>query len=169
MPYWAAARCAAWREAAIAERIVHEVGAVVYVPKVRLRLTKSRRPATGALFATYILVDLDTVFAWQAIKRTPGVTGVVMSGEKPARCPEFEILKLKAAEVDGVVRLASTIVPSRYRPSMGEKVRIRFGPLDGREGRYAGPRRNLAQVLVTLLGRQVLVLVAADAIEAKAG
>jgi hypothetical protein len=29
--------------------------------------------------------------------------------------------------------------------------------------------QNLAQVLVTLLGRQVVVLVAADAIEAKAG
>jgi transcription antitermination factor NusG len=91
------------------------------------------------------------------------------TGDAPSRCPESEILKLKAAEVDGVVRLASAPAPSRYRPSMGEQVRIRFGPLEGREGRYAGPRRNLAQVLVSLLGRQVVVLVAADAIEAKAG
>jgi transcription antitermination factor NusG len=94
------------------------------------------------------------------------VIGLVVTGDAPSRCPESEILKLKAAEVDGVVRVASAPMPSRYRPSVGQPVRIRFGPLDGRAGRYAGSRRNLAQVLVTLLGRQVVVPVAADAIEA---
>jgi transcription antitermination factor NusG len=169
MCHWIAVRCPAWRDTVIAERVRHEAGALVYSPKVRHVLRKTGKPTLGPLYMTYFFVDVDEGPPWQAIARTPGVTRIVMTGDAPSRCPESEILKLKAAEVDGVVRLASAPAPSRYRPSMGEQVRIRFGPLDGREGRYAGPRRNQAQVLVTLLGRQVVVLVAADALETKAG
>lgn len=166
--YWAAVRCPPQREIVIAGRL-EELGCSIYLPRARMILRRSLQPATVPLYATYLFADVDQGPPWQAIRRQPGVISIVMTGDTPSRCPESEILKLKAAEVDGVVRLASATSPSRYRPSVGEQVRIRFGPLDGREGRYAGPRRNLAQVLVTLLGRQVVVLVAADAIEAKAG
>jgi hypothetical protein len=79
-----------------------------------MRLGGSLRPVTAPLYRTYFFADLDLSPPWQAIRR-----------------------KLKAAEVDGVVRLASAPAPSRYRPSAGEHVRVRFGPLEGREGRYA--------------------------------
>jgi transcription antitermination factor NusG len=137
LSYWAAVRCPPQRELVIAERLERAIGAHVYLPRARMRLGGSLRPVTAPLYRTYFFADLDLSPPWQAIRRQPGVIGLVMTGDAPSRCPESEILKLKAAEVDGVVRLASAPAPSRYRPSAGEHVRVRFGPLEGREGRYA--------------------------------
>jgi transcription antitermination factor NusG len=50
--------------------------------------------------------------------------------------------------------------------AVGERVKIRFGAFDGHQALYAGEtdKRRAAHVLVQLLGRQVMVKTAADAL-----
>ena len=167
MCFWAAVRCPPQREIAIAERL-EGLGCVIYLPRARVALRRSHRPATVPLFATYLFADLDCSPPWQAIRREPGVVGVVMTGEQPSRCPEREIEKLKAAEVNGVVQLAGPPPPSMQKFAVGEPVRIRYGALDGHEALYAGAanKQRTARVLVQLLGRQVMVEIASHAIAA---
>jgi transcription antitermination factor NusG len=151
----------------IAGRLASELGCAIYLPRARIVLRRSRRPVTVPLYATYLFADLDRSPPWQAIHRQPGVVSIVMTGDAPSRCPEAEILKLKASEVHGLVQLAGPPPPSAQRFAVGEKVRIRYGALNGREALYAGEdKRRSACVLVCLLGRQVMVKIAADAIAA---
>jgi hypothetical protein len=66
--------------------------------------------------------------------------------------------------------MASSVSPARLRRRATDRRRASTcGSVSGRSRAGKGDMQNLAQVLVTLLGRQVVVLVAADGIEAKAG
>jgi transcription antitermination factor NusG len=127
-----------------------------------------RPAATVPLYATYLFADVDQGPPWQAIRRQPGVISIVMTGDAPSRCPQSEIDKLKASEVHGLVQLADQPSPSDQKFALGERVKIKYGALDGHEAVYAGEadKRRKAQVLVCLLGRQVVVKIAADAIAA---
>jgi transcription antitermination factor NusG len=168
--YWAACKTAPQYEAVVARRLVDMLGCVIYLPRAKVVLPRSLRPVTAPLFRTYIFADIDQGPPWQAIRRQPGVISIVMTGDAPSRCPESEILKLKAAEVNGLVQLAGQPPPSAQRFTVGEKVKIRYGALDGHEARYAGEadKQRKACVLVCLLGRQVMVKIAADALAAYA-
>jgi transcription antitermination factor NusG len=74
-------------------------------------------------------------------------------------------LKLKAAEIDGVVQLAGPPPPPDKRPAVGSKVKVKFGGLAGHEGRYLAHKgANKARVVVHLLGREVEVEIAAGAL-----
>ena len=133
-----------------------------------MRLGRSLRLVTAPLYRTYFFADIDQGPPWQAIRRQPGVIGLVMTGDAPSRCPESEIEKLKAAEVNGVVQLAGPPPLSVQKFAVGERVKIRYGALDGHEGVYAGEadKRRRAHVMVCLLGLQVMVKIAADALAA---
>jgi hypothetical protein len=56
-----------------------------------------------------------------------------MTCDAPSRCPESEILKLKASEVGGLVQLAGPPPSNAQRFAIGERVKIRFGAFDGPE------------------------------------
>jgi transcription antitermination factor NusG len=170
MAHWIAARCPSQRESAITERLSTEAGYAVYLPRARVLSPKTRTPMLLALYPTYFFVNLDLSPPWQAIRRQPGVTTVLMTGDQPSTCPEREILKLKLSERDGFVRLAEGAAPVR-RFAIGEKVKIEGGALAGREATYTGAadKRRSAIVLVSLLGRQVAVRLSAHAIAALAG
>jgi Transcription termination factor nusG len=136
MSYWAAVRCRSQREITIAERL-EGLGCAIYLPRARMRLGRSLQPATIPTDRTYFFADVDQGPPWQAICRQPGVVGLVMTGDAPSHCPESEILKLKAAEVNGLDQLADP--PSSAR-RFGEKVKIRFGAAQGlRAGLPARP------------------------------
>jgi transcription antitermination factor NusG len=167
--YWAAVRCPPQRETVIAGRLEEELGCAIYLPKARMILRLSRRPVSVPLYATYLFADLSQSPPWQAIKRQPGVVGIVMTGDAPSRCPESEIAKLKAVEVRGLVQLAGPPPPSAETFAVGERVRIRYGAFDGHEAVSAGEadKRRKAHVLVQLLGRQVMVKIAADTLVAR--
>lgn len=160
MCYWAAGKTAPQYEAIVAKRLIDMLGCTVYLPRAKTVLPRSHRPVTAPLFRTYLFVDLDQSPPWQAIRRQPGVISLVMTGDRPSRCPDSEILKLRAAEVDGLVQLAGPPPPSEQKFTEGQQVRIRLGAFDGREARYVKPaKRNMSSVLVTLLNRAVMVQV----------
>jgi transcription antitermination factor NusG len=155
--FWIAGRCAFQREPVVTERLRLD-GFHIYLPRARVRLPRSGRPAVTVLYSGYFFLDLDQSSSpWQAAKRTPGVTSVLQCGDQPSRCPEREIEKLRASEIDGLVQLAAPPASARtFRE--GERVRIRLGAFEGREARYARPaRKNMSVVMVVLLNRVVAV------------
>jgi transcription antitermination factor NusG len=164
---WIAARSACQRESVVTERLRLD-GFHVYLPRARVRLPRSGRPAVIVLYAGYFFIDVDQSSSpWQAAKRTPGVTSVLMTGEQPSRCSEAEILKLQASEIGGLVQLADQPLSSDQKFTEGQQVRIRYGALDGREARYAKPgKRNMSVVMVVLLNRIVAVQVPTHALAA---
>jgi transcription antitermination factor NusG len=167
--YWAACKTAPQFEAVVAKRLVDMLGCVIYLPKARVILPRSRRPATQPLFPTYLFVNLDLSPPWQCIRRTPGVVSLLLTVNTPSRCSEAEILKLKAAEIGGLVQLAGPPSPSDQKFMEGQAVRIRYGAFDNREARYARPgKRNMSVVTVTLLNRIVAVQVPTHALAASA-
>jgi transcription antitermination factor NusG len=167
MCFWIAARCACQRESVVTERLRLD-GFHVYLPRARVRLPRSGRPAIIVLYAGYFFIDIDQSSSpWQAAKRTPGVTTVLMTGDAPSRCQESEILKLQASEIGSLVQLAGPPPSSDRTFTEGQAVRIRLGAFDGREARYAKPiRRNMSVVLVSLLNRVIAVQVPTVALAA---
>jgi transcription antitermination factor NusG len=158
--FWLATRCPSRREDVVAERLRVD-GYYVYLPKARVARPRRGRPNTMALFLGYLFVDVDqSAGPWQALRRTPGVVAVVMAGEQPSRCPDVEIAKLRAAEVDGLVTLAGPPPPSAKKFSAGERVRIRIDAFAGKEAAYVRPaRQNMSVVTVVLLSRVIEVKV----------
>lgn len=170
MPHWVACKTAPQFEAVVAGRLVDMLGCAIYLPRARTVLPRSRRPVTAPLFRTYLFADLEQGPPWQAIRRTPGVISLVMTGDKPSRCPASEIAKLKASEINGLVQLAGQPPPpSDQTFTQGQPVRIRHGAFAGMEARYAKPdRRNMSVVMVVLLNRVVAVQVPTIALAASA-
>ena len=168
MTAWAAVRCQARHEVIVGARLEQSIGAAVYVPKASVLSPRTLEPITISVYAGYFFSDLDQGPPWQAIRRQPGVIDLVMTGDAPSRCPEAEILKLKASEIDGLVQLAGQPSVNGHRFAIGERVKIQFGAFDGRTGVYQGEayRQRKAYVLVCLLGRQVRVKIRADALAA---
>ena len=167
MCYWAAVRCRAQYETIVARRLTEMLGCVIYLPRAKIVLPRSRRPVTAPLYRTYLFADIDQGPPWQAIARTPGVVKLVMTGDQPSRCPEHEIEKLRASEVDGLVQLAGPPPRSDQKFTEGQAVKIRYGAFDNREARYAKPgKRNMSVVMVVLLNRVVAVQVPTVALAA---
>jgi transcription antitermination factor NusG len=166
VPHRIAVRTPGQREQTIAAPLEKEIGAVVFLPMVRERSRYTGKPIIVPLYKTYLFADIDQGPHWAVIRRHAGVINIVMSGDVPGRCPETEILKLKAAEVCGVVQLAgSPPPPPDQRPAIGAKVKVKFGGLAGHEGRYLAHKgASKARVVVFLLGREVVVEIAAGAL-----
>jgi transcription antitermination factor NusG len=130
-------------------------GLTVYQPMI-----KSRRRESEPLFCNYVFVAVE--LQWHLIRWSPGVVGVLMSSDGPARVSDRVIEELRGREVNGLVRLP----PPPKSPSQfesGETLRIRSGPLSGFTGLVAGmkPRARI-EILLAALGR---VEMAASAVE----
>src|SRR5262245_375906 len=87
---------------------------------------------------------------------------LVMDGAAPARVPDAVIDEIRSRERGGLIELPE---PPSVRP--GDAVRILRGPFEGRLAIYEGmkPRARI-EVLLSLLGSQQRVMLAADAVEA---
>jgi transcription antitermination factor NusG len=132
-------------------------GFEVFRPLLRTKI--GCRWTTVGLFPGYMFVRI--LEAWRPIDRTPGVFGLIKNGETPARCPDSEIGALLArADRDGVVRLMRPSAP-RFAP--GDRVSVR-----GFDGIYLGMgAHDRERVLLTILGAQRPVEIAADLIAAR--
>jgi transcription antitermination factor NusG len=167
--HWIAVRTESQREKVVAARLERELRATVYLPLARVR-SPAGNLIVVSLFRPYVFCDIDaSPTPWQAIRRHCGVVAIVMtSPDLPGRCPDSEILKLRMAEVDGVVRLAGKEpTPHAQRPAIGSKIKMSYGPLAGHEGVYAAHKGAAkARVIVFLLGREVTVEISAGSLAA---
>ena len=146
------------REAFAAERL-QDSGFETFLPMIQTKR------ASQPLFAGYLFCRI--LEQWRSINTTFGVLCLVRVGDCPARCPDREIEALKAMiNGHGYVALPDGRgAPIRRQIAIGAKVRIASGPFGGWEGLYAGQApRERERVLLSLLGRQTPVLLAAASV-----
>ena len=126
------------------------------------------RPARlKPLFPCYLFVraDLEAI-GLSTLKWTPGLRGVVSFGGVPARVPEQAIVLVQK-------RLAQLEAQGgflRGRFQVGERVRLRDGPLAGLEAIFQGPREpaERVRILIRFLGQSNRAVVPVDMLEAVA-
>jgi transcriptional antiterminator RfaH len=151
MPYWAAARLQLHRES-LALNFLKLRGFDTYLPRIReCRMVGGRRlMVTPPLFPGYAFVGIE--LQWHAARWTPGVSSLVMDGERPARVPDADIASLRARERSGFVVLPKQPCPSLSLRS-GDRLRVRSGPFTGCLGLCAGmAARDRVLVLLKMLG-----------------
>jgi transcriptional antiterminator NusG len=109
-----------------------------------------RKVIQRRVFPGYILVEMImTEESWYVVRNTPGVTGFVSSGDKPAPLREEEVSKiLKRMETD------QPKVRVTYRP--GQAVRIVDGPFTDFRGTVeeVNMEKGKVRVLVSMFGRE---------------
>jgi transcription antitermination factor NusG len=111
------------------------------------------------LFPNYIFVRVSREERIRVL-RIPGVLSFVGTGSTPAVLPDFEIESLR-----------SGLQQRKFEPHpylvVGERARIKVGPLAGMEGVLVRKKNNLRVVLtVNLIMQSVAVEVEADDLEA---
>lgn len=109
------------------------------------KVTTEKRVLPG-----YVLVQMDmTDDSWSLVKNTPGVTGFVGAGNKPA--------PLSREEIDHLLRTPTEQKP-RVRADFeeGETVKIIAGPLSDFTGEIAeiNQEQGRLKVLVSIFGRE---------------
>jgi transcriptional antiterminator RfaH len=149
MSYWACAQLEADRER-LALHCLGLRGFEVYLPRLRVkRITPARKTSVQApaLFPGYAFVLIE--LQWHAARWSPGVTRLVLDGDRPAKVPDKVISDLKSRERNGLVELPAD--PGFRR---GDRVRIVRGVFSGQLALYEGQRpRDRVAVLLQLLGR----------------
>jgi transcriptional antiterminator RfaH len=149
------------RREALALRCLGLAGFVTYCPRLRAqRLSHGRRiEVRPLLFPGYCFVVIE--LQWHAARWAPGMLGLIMAGDGPARVPDAVIAELRSRERDGLVEL-----PKPPGLQHRDAIRVVHGPLQGLRGLYDGmkPRERVA-VLLQILGDRQRVELAANAIE----
>jgi transcriptional antiterminator RfaH len=152
MSYWACARLELRREALGLDSL-RRGGFEPYYPRIREhRVRNDRRIAVmPPLFLGYVFLRI--VAQWYAARWAPGVLGILMDGDHPARVPDCVIDDIRSREVRGYVLLP----PEQPRLQPGDAVRIVRGALAGLPGLVDGLRPNeRVALLLAALGRVTL-------------
>jgi hypothetical protein len=104
-PIWSAVRLQPHRERlALAE--LTRAGYDVYCPRIlHRRIARGRKIVTHPLlFPGYAFVAI--VLQWYSAHYAPGVIGLLMDGERPARVPDAVIDELKSRGRNGIIALS---------------------------------------------------------------
>jgi transcriptional antiterminator RfaH len=168
MSFWAVARTPSNRELYAAMKLAR-AGYETLAPQAKF--VDRGRDRVCALFPGYVFVHV--IDSWHDARWCPGVLGLIMRGEQPAKCPDFEIMKIFEATntKTGLVRLPKNPqIPPRTWIAEGSTVRILTGSFRGLHAIYQGTSaRERELVLLELLGRQVRTeLAVGDLIESLA-
>lgn len=114
----------------------------------RVRVIKPNKPARiEPLFPRYFFCMVGD--AWRQLLTTIGISGVIMSGDKPALLSNAVVAELMArCDDDGVY-----IPPPPFHFRRGMKVRIKCGALAGLSGVVQGMRgKERVAVLINVIG-----------------
>jgi transcriptional antiterminator RfaH len=138
----------------------------IYLPRYRRFVRHARRRALvlRPLFPRYLFVGLDRLTQrWRPIRSTPGVVGLVISGDEPVAVATEIVETLRRRECDGAFDLLSPAQQLRA----GDQIRVTHGPFEDIVGRLLGMAdHERVYVLLDLLGRAVRAEVPAMAVEA---
>jgi transcription antitermination factor NusG len=162
MGYWSVARIENRREA-LALGCLALAGYSSYYPKLRevRRLSGGRKVEIVApLFLGYAFVTIED--QWHAARWSPGVLGLLMSGDRPARVPDGTVEALQDRERQGVVWL-----PTKAAFAKGDAIRVTDGPLMGLLGLFEGMRSgDRVAVLIAFMGGNQRVTLPATSVTA---
>ena len=160
-PFWAVAQTIATREDATADRL-DRIGYKTLAPKGRFRIDGKSK--VMAVFPGYVFVHVIDG-RWYDARWTMGVLRLIMSGERPAPLPEWEVDKIeRATGSNGLVRIPKAPrVPLKTTIVDGANVRILTGSFRGFHAIYEGMDEQQRQrVLLDLFGRRTRVELAPD-------
>jgi transcription antitermination factor NusG len=149
MPFWVAQIDG--RREALAIHCLKEIASYeIYLPRIRA----ARRGGDEPLFHGYCFV-LATARGWWRARWSPGIFGLIMSGDAPALLADAVIEELRSREGrDGLIRLPkrkSLNGGSLFAP--GDQVRVASGPMSGLSGLVQGMKPHARiEVLLTMLG-----------------
>ena len=112
-----------------------------------------RREVTKKILPGYVLVQMKmSDQTWNIVRNTPGVTGFVGSGNKPASLPE--------EEVDRILKQMATEAPRiKVGFRQGQSIRVLDGPFIDFMGVVddINEQRGKVKVLLSLFGRETPV------------
>lgn len=167
-PYWAVAKAKPSLEKFAAEHVKRQ-GHEYYLPLMQETVVDKRGWKTfqvRPLFPRYLFIRI--VDRWRHLQGTRGLTGLILSGDAPARLDDNYILELKSREnAEGVVILPSEEDARRF--TQGQEVHVTSGLFAGEIGIFDGSSAHERErVLINILGRKVSVLIASAALEAVA-
>jgi transcription antitermination factor NusG len=155
MSFWAVAQTLTDRERTTAT-LLERSGYDVLAPRARFAIGDGAF-RIGALFPGYLFVKV--IDRWYSIQWTVGVLRLIMAGDQPAKCPNWEIEKIRRATgSNGLVRLPKE---PRLSPKTkiveGSSVRILTGTFQGLSAIYQSTSARQRQlVLLDLLGQRNL-------------
>jgi transcriptional antiterminator RfaH len=147
LSYWAIAQTESQREV-IAAYFLSIAKFETYLP--RIKINRGRKSRVVPLFPSYLFVRV--LDQWRAVESTIGVTRMIVSGGAPARMRDEELNKIRAREVNGIVRLPKP--PKRFE--QGDRLAIVKGSFRGHACLFEGmSTHDRVAVLMDLLGRKV--------------
>lgn len=114
-----------------------------------------KRITSRKFFPGYIIIKMDlTKESWYLVKTTPGITGFIGMGRKPASISEEEVNSILRRTEDTETKPSPKIVFE-----IGEAVRISEGPFANFNGSVMEvyPERGKLKVSVSIFGRSTLV------------
>ena len=114
-----------------------------------------KRISERKFFPGYILIKMDMCKeSWYLVKSTPGVTGFIGPGRKPASISEDEVNAILRKTVD-----TETKPTPKITFDIGESIRISQGPFANFNGQVMEvfPDRGKLKVSVSIFGRSTLV------------
>ena len=165
MAFWTAARIMPRKER-LALHFLGLSGFQTYVPRTKDRVVRRGRKVSEitALFPSYIFILIEV--GWYAARFTPGLSAIVMYGDRPACVPDAVIADLHARERNGLIRLPPPPKPTEPFVA-GDLLRVRSGPLTGLHGLYAGmaPRERIFVLLRLLGGERTVELAQGDVLK----
>jgi transcriptional antiterminator RfaH len=155
------------RAEAKAKRHLVNQGFVTYMPVYQRRVRHARRNelVLRPLFPGYLFVQIDPELQrWRSINGTVGVRQILTDGNAPRYVPDRIIEEIVARQDEtGTVKLS----PPAFSP--GQAVRVVDGAFADVSGLFEEMRdETRAVLLISLLGRQVRVNVAAAEVTAAA-
>lgn len=124
-------------------------GYQAFLPQYRPRMgTQSSEKKRVPLFPGYLFCKLD-IEKRLPVLMLPGILHIVGSGRTPLPLDEEEVESLRV-----LVNSNLSIDPIDYF-SIGQKIRVKRGPLSGAVGTVTGRRHDRLVVSITLLQRSV--------------
>jgi transcriptional antiterminator RfaH len=159
---WYVVHTKARQEQLAAGLLEQRLAAVVLLPQVRQRTRGQLR--TAPLFPGYLFAALDLAKTEaSAVNNTPGVIRLVAFGGVPKPVPGrvIEALQARLAELEAQGGLP------QHPFHVGDRVRLKEGPLAGLEAVFVGPMRpaERVRVLLEFLGQEQEALVPVDDLE----
>ncbi len=153
MAFWIVAQTIGGREEFASDR-VRDTGFDVLLPKIRVRVGKHTSKIVP-LFPGYFFAKIEE--RWRAIEKTMGVLSLIMSGDRPAKCPDVAIDEIVATmDRNGLCKLPKKRKLLTQRYALGQIVRITSGTFRGLNGLYEGQSAHERElILLELFGRSV--------------
>jgi transcription antitermination factor NusG len=126
--------------------------------KMRIWKNRQRVKIVQALFPTYMFVKIHSE-EQSVVLRSPGVRRLVGNHKGPVALPDDEIEFLRSKVFSHSVEPYSDLV-------IGEKVRVKYGPMQGLQGVLVRKKNSLRFVLtLELLNQSAAVEVGAEELE----